>query len=257
MAKKRIEKLLVPTFSKKHITALLHHYGGLVRDFQTGEWGDSLSKMGKFIEAVLKALFVYIGETPPSGRGFKADPIINGLSQKPQGLFNDSIRLLIPRACRFAYDISSNRGGRHDPEEIDPNEMDAIISVSTCSWILAEMIRLSQKGAVNLEEAKKLVYSLTDKKYPFIEVVNGRIYFHLKKKTATDVALLALTHRYPHRTSKQGLIDAIKQNGFTDNNARKAVQRILHLVDNDGNDQLRLLAPGLKKAEEIIKRKVE
>jgi hypothetical protein len=255
MPNPRIEALLVPTFSKKHVISLLHHYGDLVSDYQVGNWDDSLTKVGKFVEAVLKALFVHVGESPAPGRRFKADPIITGLAGKPQNLYDDSIRLTIPRACRFVYDIASNRGGRHDPEEIDANEMDANASISTCSWILAEMVRLSQKGAVDLEEARELVDSLTRKKYPFIEEVDGRVYFHLKKKTAPDVALLALSHAYPGRISKQGLIDTIKLNGFKDDNARKAIQSISQLVDNNGNDQLCLLAPGLRKAEEVIKEK--
>jgi hypothetical protein len=255
MPKTRIETLLVPTFSRKHVASLLCHYGDMVSDFQLGNWDDSLTKVGKFVEAVLKALFIHVGESPPPGRGFKADPIITGLAAKPQNLYDDCIRLTIPRACRFVYDIASNRGGRHDPEEIDANEMDANASISTCSWILAELVRLSQKGAVDLEEARELVDSLTRKKYPFIEEVDGRVYFHLKKKTAPDVALLALSHAYPGRISKQGLIDTIKLNGFKDDNARKAIQSISQLVDNNGNDQLCLLAPGLRKAEEVIKEK--
>ena len=234
---------------------MLRHYRGMVNDLQTVEWEDSLGKAGKFIEALLKALWVHVGETPPAGRAFKADPIINGLAQKPPGTYDDSIRLTIPRACRFGYDIASNRGGRHDPGEINPNEMDANVSVSTCSWILAEMIRLSQKGRVDLEEAKRLVDSLTEKKYPLVEEVDGRVYFHLNKKTAPDIALLTLAHYYPGRVPKQDLVDAVKRHDFRDSNSRKAVLGIKRLVDNDGSDNLRLLAPGLKRAEEIRRKK--
>ena len=255
MASDQIEQFITPPFAKKHVLALLRHYKGMVSDFQTGEWEDSLAKAGKFIEAVLKALWVHVGETSAAGRAFKADPIINGLAQKPQGTYDDSIRLVIPRASRFVYDIASNRGGRHDPGEIDPNEMDANVSASTCSWILAEMIRLSQKGDVDFEHAKKLVDSLTEKKYPLVEEVDGRVYFHLKKKSAPAVALLALARRYPGRIAKRDLIATVKRNGFSEANARVAVQRISRLADNDDNDQLRLLAPGLKEAEEIMKEK--
>jgi hypothetical protein len=251
----RIEALLIPAFSRKHVVSLLRHFTDLVTDFQVGKWDDSLTKVGKFVEAVLKALFVHVGDNPPSGRGFKADHIINGLANKPQGVYDDSIRLVVPRACRFVYDIASNRGGRHDPEDINPNEMDANASVSICSWILAELIRISQRGAVELEEAKELADSLTQKKYPFIEDVDGRVYFYLKKKTAPDIALVALAHAYPGRISRQDLVDTIKRNGFKDDNARKAVLGISGLVDNDGHDQLRLLAPGLQKAEQIMKEK--
>jgi len=255
MAKARLEALLVPTFSRKHVSSLINHYDNLVSDLQKSEWEDSLAKAGKFVEAVLKALLVHVGDCPPKGRGFKADPIINGLANKPQGVYHDSVRLEIPRACRFVYDIASNRGGRHDPDEVDPNAMDANASVSTCSWILAELIRVSQKGAINLDEAKELADSLTQKKYPFIENVGGRVYFYLKKKTAPDIALVALAHAYPGRISKQALVDTIKRNGFKDDNARKAVLGISGLVDNDGHDRLRLLIPGLQKAEQIMRQK--
>jgi hypothetical protein len=255
MPSESIEKLIAPPFLKRHVSAMLHHYKGMVSDFQSGEWEDSLGKAGKFIEAVLKALWVNVGENPPAGRAFKADPIINGLGQKPSAQYDDSIRLTIPRACRFVYDIASNRGGRHDPGEIDPNEMDANVSVSTCSWIFAEIVRLSQKGAVNHEEARKLVDSLTEKKYPLVEEVDGRVYFHLSKGTAPDVALLTLAYYYPRRVPRQDLVDAVKRHGFSDPNSRMAIHGIRRLVDNDGNDNLRLLAPGLKRAEEIKKLK--
>jgi hypothetical protein len=79
------------------------------------------------------------------------------------------------------------------------------------------------------------------------------MYFHLKKKSAPDVALLALARRYPKRIEKQELIDTVVRNGFRTRNAQMAVQRVLRFVDNDGSDQLRLLAPGLRKAEQILK----
>lgn len=255
MPRTRIEGLLVPRFPRKHVSGLLNHYGNLVSDFQKGEWEDSLAKVGKFAEAVLKALLIHVGDSPPSGRRFKADPIINGLANKPQGAYHDSVRLEIPRACRFVYDIASNRGGRHDLDEVNPNAMDANASVSTCSRILAELIRVSQKGAVDLEEAKELADSLTQKRYPFIENVDGRVYFYLKKKTAPDIALVSLAHEYPGRTSKKDLTDTIERNGFSYDSARKAIQSIAHLVDNDGQDNFRLLSPGLQKAEQIMKEK--
>ena len=255
MAKIRIQELLVPHFPKNNISAALRHYTILVSEFQAGRWENCLFKIGKFVEAVLKALYIHVGNPLPSGRGFSADTIINGLENLPRGTYDDSIRVLTPRACRFIYDISSNRGGRHDPGDIDPNEMDAGVSVPTCSWILAELIRLSQKGVMDIEEAKALVDSLTTKKYPSIEEIDGRVYFHLRKKTARDVALLALALYHPRRLSKQNLIDTITRNQFTPANARMAVQRILSVVDNDGNDRLRILAPGLKEAEEILRAK--
>lgn len=157
------------------------------------------------------------------------------------------------RCCTFVYEIASNRGGRHDPNEVDPNEMDAAAAVANVSWILAEMIRFAQKGAVDLGEAKQLVDSLTERKYPLIERVEGRLYFHKKKRSGVDVALVALATRHPARMSRQELIETVRRNGFKEHNARTAVNRIARLVDDDGGGRLRLLAPGRQKADEIIR----
>jgi hypothetical protein len=247
-----IDTFLIPSFPKKHVSALLKHFSKAVRDFQKGEWENCIAKSGKFIEAVLKALFVGAGQTLPAGRAFKADTFINGLAQLPATV-HDSIRLTIPRASRFVYDIASNRGARHDADEIDPNEMDANTVMMTCSWILAEMIRIAQKGALNLDDAKTLVDSLVEKKYPLFEEVDGRMYFHLKDKAAPDVALMALARRHPARMTRLDLVETVKRNGFSLNNARVAVTRISKMVDDDGDGNLRLLAPGLKRAEDLMK----
>jgi CheY-like chemotaxis protein len=42
-----------------------------------------------------------------------------------ENTLSDSVRLTIPRACRFIYEIASNRGARHDADEVAANEMDA------------------------------------------------------------------------------------------------------------------------------------
>jgi hypothetical protein len=252
-----VQGLLIPSFPKSHVSSLLKHFSKAVQEFRDSEWENAIAKSGKFIEAVLKALFVHAGQTLPTGRAFKADPIINGLAQLPATAAHDSVRLTIPRASRFVYDIASNRGGRHDADEIDPNEMDANAVMMACSWILAEMIRVATKGAVDLTEAQARVEALVEKKYPMVEDIDGRMYFHLPKKSAPDVALLALAYRYPKRISKQDLIATVKRNGFTEENARVAVGRILKYADDDGNEQLRLLAPGLKRAEELMKQSAD
>ncbi|MCI0352391.1 MAG: hypothetical protein L0Z53_23485 [Acidobacteriales bacterium] len=247
------EQMLVPHFPKRHVTSFLKHFLKSVDELRSGEWENCIAKSGKFVEAVLKALFMHVGKSLPTGRGFKADLIINGLAQIPDdGTYHDSIRLTIPRACRFIYDLASNRGGRHDPDEVDPNEVDAYAVAMSCSWILAEMIRLAQKGAVDLSEAKALVESLAEKRYPLVEDVEGRLYFHLRNKSAVDVALLALAHRYPKRLSRQELVDTVRRNGFKKRNAEVAVQRIAKFADDDGHGELRLLATGLKKAEDLM-----
>ena len=116
----------------------------------------------------------------------------------------------------------------------------------------AETIRYAQKGAVDPSQARDLVESLVERKYPVVEEVDGRIYLHAKKKSAVDVGLVILARRYPRRVSRVDLVEAIRRNGFKLANAKVASGRIAKFVDDDGMGRLRLLAPGLKRAEAII-----
>src|SRR5437870_345669 len=109
MAKNQAQTFLTAAFRRNHVDALLRHFSGMAREFQKGEWEDCIAKSGKFVEAALKALLVHVGSTLPGGRSFKADVLINGLGQLAPASHDDSIRLTIPRACRFVYDIASNR----------------------------------------------------------------------------------------------------------------------------------------------------
>lgn len=249
-----IETLLIPPFPKKHISAAHQHFSGMISESQGGRWEHAITKGGKFVEAILKALFVSVGKTPPPGRQFKAGAIIEQLAQLAANVADDTVRLTIPRACRFVYDIASNRGARHDPDEVDPNEMDGNAVVMMCAWIFAEMVRYAQKGAVDLKQAKELIEALVVRRYPLIEEVDGRLYFHHRKKTAPGVALLALAYRYPKRMPKDELLATIERHGFKKTNAWMAIRNIRQYVDEDDQVRLRLLAPGIKKAEEIMKR---
>ena len=208
-----------------------------------------MGKGGKFIEAALKSLHARAGLTPLEG-AFKADNYINALAGA--GAADKTIRITIPRACRFVYDIASNRGGRHDPDEVDPNEIDANVVATNCSWILAEMIRHAQHAAKNLDAIKGLVAGLVRRRYPLIEDIGGRTYFHAPKASAVDVALVVLFSRYPNRLAVEQLLELVRHNGFTKKNADTAINRIRKYVDQDEEGQLVLRTTGLEKAEKIM-----
>lgn len=246
-----IRSLLSPPFPPKHILAALDHFISATDTFGQTDWERCIARSGKFVEAMLKALGAHCNITFEAGRKFKADKLINALQNLPDGSFDDSLRLLIPRACRLIYDIASNRGARHDPHEIDANSMDASLVIPMCGWILAEAIRFAQKGAP--DDALEVVESLVEKKYPAVEVIDGRVYLHAKGKSAVDVLLVTLVKNHPKRMSRSELITSAQGNGFSRANASTAIGRIRQYVDEDPNDgKMRLLSTGLKKADEII-----
>jgi hypothetical protein len=243
----QIDSLLIAEFEPKHVKSALRHFQLMVDDYMKGDWEDSAAKGGKFIEAILKALWVYAGEVVPSGKLFKAGTIIDLLQHKAAA--PDPVRLTIPRACRFAYEIASNRGARHDADEIDANEMDATIVLSTCAWMVSEMVRLAQKG-LNLSAATEVVASLSRRRYPFFDEIGGRVYVDIGE-SAPDKALLLLWYKYPGRLKRSELIEWLTRHEFSYPNASMAVKRIAGYVDDDNGD-LRLRNRGLVRAEELI-----
>jgi broad specificity phosphatase PhoE len=242
--------MLQDKFKAEYVDAALQHFLHQVEDYQKREWQESMTNGGRFVEAILKALWEHAGKVVPAGKEFSAGNLIDRLAGE-RGL-RESLRLTIPRGCRFVYDITSNRGARHDADEIEANEMDAYVVVTTCSWVLAEMVRYSQKG-LDLAQAKTVVDGLMKRRYPFFEEIDGRVYVDIAT-TAREAALLILWHMYSRRrVSEKELMEMIVRHGFTQSNAYKAVSRIRSLTDKDYAG-LRLRNTGVREVEALIER---
>lgn len=249
MKERSASELLKDRFAgKKHTDAAVNHFARMVQDFERREWDDANAKAGKFVEAVLKALWAQAGEAVPTGKAFKAGPIMDTIEKRT--VLPDSLRLTIPRACRFIYEVASNRGARHDADEISANEMDANAVLSLSSWVLAEMISYAQKG-LDLSDAKAIVDGIIRRKYPFMEIIDGRVYIDIAK-SARETALLILYGIYPERMSEEDLIRQVERHDYKRPNAEMGVKRIRSKVDRDESGNLRLRNIGVREAEEFI-----
>jgi hypothetical protein len=249
----RVRTHLLTKFPKTHVEAMLKHYVKMTGDFQASQWENAIVKGGKFVEAALKAIATVAGVPFSTGRAFAAGKIIDDLGRLTSGSTHDSLRLLLPRASRLAYEIASNRGARHDPGEVDPNESDATVVMATCSWMCGEMIRVAT-GAVSLDEAQKLVDGLAEKRYPILEEVDGRLWFHGKKAKPREVALVILSRVYPKRMTREDLLGALERHRVRKVNAQVVITRLKsdRLVD-DGPTGLYLLGPGRQLADEVLR----
>jgi hypothetical protein len=247
-----ILSLLSCRLPQARAASVVTHYVELTEELQKSHWESATVKAGKFAEATLKCLWGHVGETVKDGKDFRVNEIIVGLERMPATRAHDFVRLTIPRACRFVYDIASNRGARHDSVEMNPNVMDANGVASTCSWILAELIRISQQGKVSPPVAVSMVAKLTEKKYPLFEEIDGRLYFANANLGSRKLGLLLLAYRYPDRMHKQVLCDALERHGETKKNANQGIARLRPVVDDDGAGNLKLRSPGLAEAERLL-----
>jgi len=128
--------------------------------------------------------------------------------------------------------------------------MDATAVLSSCSWILSEMVRFSQKG-LDLAQAKAVVDGLMKRRFPLSEEIDGRVYVN-SGESATEVAILILRHVYPRRMGVEELIASVVRHEQTEKNAKMAVKRIGKYTDRDANGNLKLRATGISRAESLI-----
>lgn len=254
LSEQEAKRILGTSFPAAHVAAELAHYEAAIREYRAGNWEASMLKSGKFLEAVLKASLVYCGLPVLDARQFKVGKAIQDLAQTSG--YDDSVRLLIPRACAFVYDIMSNRGTRHDPDKINPNKMDASVVMPVVSWILAEMIRLAS-GIATPTQTLEQVENLTEKKYPHIEHIDGRLYINISGLSARDFGLLLLHAHYPGRIPKVELSAAMERHGVKKASARSmALSRLTSVVD-ETTEGWKLRANGREEAEKLLASRTE
>lgn len=250
----QIKNLLGQKFEAKRVNSVVGHYISCIQKFEEGDWETSLTKAGKFIEAVIKLLWIFADkELPVKQKEFKASVFAKKIIDQitTTAISDDGIRLQIPRASIFVYDIVSNRGGRHDSDEVNANEMDSSTVLPMCSWILAELFRFSAKSLMSVEDTKKIIDSLTERKYPIFEEIDGRIYVDSEKfKSAPECILLILYKIYPKRISKNTLLNFLKRHNFKQSAVK--FERLSPYLNIDENGNILLRATGRRKAEEIL-----
>ena len=256
-AGKTLTTTLKVKFDKNRCNTLVRYFSASIQKLEQGDWEDSLVKSGKFVEATVKLIWTFAGKILPKEKKFKvgayAQKIISEVSSAE--ISSDGVRLQIPRACIFLYDITSNRGGRHDSDEFTPNEVDAITASELCSWILAELVRFCALNGLSPDEAQKIVESVVKRRYPIFEEIEGRIYVNDRKyKSATQCALMILYKRFPERMSRKDLSTAVMRHNYSRHALRHALKygRLAPFIDSDSSGDILLRSTGLRKVAEIL-----
>jgi len=121
MSKTAIAEILQKKFDARHAHASVQYFIEATDKYAVGDAEGVALKAGKFVEAVTKALMVFCQrQLPANTRQFKAGNELRNL--EPLATFPDTVRLVIPKASIFVYEVVNNRGGRHDSTDINANE---------------------------------------------------------------------------------------------------------------------------------------
>lgn len=252
MSSPKVTAILTSKFDARHIGSALEHYAAVIEKFVAEDWDGVALKAGKFVEAITKALVLHCGRTPPVNmRNFKAGNELDGLKQADKAIYSDAVRIVVPKACLFVYEVVNNRGGRHDAGEIDANSFDAAVIVPIVQWVLAELVRFSTIGG-DIVTAGTLIEGITQKIYPYFEKIEGRTYVSAKKLGAPAIAILLAYEAYPSAIAKKELEASIVRHGLSKKAAAMALARNKTLFDEQ-NGHLKLRAIGRQKAEDILR----
>jgi len=175
-------------FPKKLLEDFLASYQKVLIEFRKGSWEGTLLNAGKYVEHLFR-LLSYIVHSKVVSEIARLKDVKDEVERLPEDKAPESVRVLIPRiALAMIYDPRSKKGAVH-VKSVSPDYIDAILSMTACDWILAELIRVYHPE--DGRPAETIVNSIVARKMPFIEEHQGKpfVTVHL---TCEDETLLLL-----------------------------------------------------------------
>lgn len=180
-----LERNLASKIDPYVVSDILDAYEGLIQKHRAADAEAALTRAGKFVEHVFRALeYLRTGNAPAE---------IKSPAQTAKQLENDTslpepVRILIPRiALAMVYDIRSKRGAVH-VKEIDPRGIDVDLAAKAASWIIAEFIRIYHVEDENAVRSE--MTALTRATFPLLENIDGEDFVSKKVPPRIEIQLL-------------------------------------------------------------------
>ncbi len=248
---KIIKRTLSFKLNRAYVDSLFKHYVAVKENYTTNNYEKTITSSSKFVEATLKGLHFYT--TGEKLTRITVGTEITRLENLPRSFSPTSIKLLLPRVCRTIYHIASDRGGRHDITGFESNKMDAELVVTSCSYIVAELIRLFSSPTIAPDEAQLVSENIIEKIIPIVFELDDTKRILDISLNFTEQTLVLLYHCKNSKASDNQLVKWTEHSNPSSykNNILKKLhkQRVIEYKNN-----LAILTPiGKNKAEEIIK----
>lgn len=121
--------------------AIVEAFVQIEQEFYLKHYQTSELQSGHFVEAIRRFIELKLfGSYPPIGQALS--PLSpQQLQRYENGSGEESYRIIIPRALFAIFSIRNKRGIGH-LSQIAANRQDAIFILSTCKWILSELLRI-------------------------------------------------------------------------------------------------------------------
>lgn len=230
---------------------LLAEYESIVQNYAEHRWSPSELSGGRFCEIVFTILDGQAKGTYAAKPSKPADFVSACRKLEQNKHVPRSFQILIPRLLPALFEVRNNRGVGHAGGDVDPNHMDATFVITSCNWVMSELVRVYHN--VTTSEAQDLVGSLVERRIPLIwEGGNMRRVLDSTLKLRPQILLLLST--------SSGQIAAaylLQWIGCKDRKYFAKLLREMHdarLVElaSDGQ-RVQILPPGSAAAAEIVR----
>jgi hypothetical protein len=233
---------------------LINEYQSIIQNYAEHRWSPSELSGGKFCEIVFTILDGHAKSSFQAAPQKPRDFVTACKSLEKNSHVPRSFQILIPRLLPALYEIRNQRGVGHAGGDVDPNHMDAMLVISTCNWIMAELVRVFH--GLTIEEAQSLVDSLSERRVPL--VWRGE-----NVKRVLDTALnlkdqiLVLVASSASKTSAQALqnwTDYKNRTYFTKTLRDLHSKRLIEF--SEANKTVEILPPGSKHVSELLAKRL-
>ncbi|WP_319476735.1 hypothetical protein [Marispirochaeta aestuarii] len=160
-----IKDIIINSSNTEIADHIINTYIEIEREYIKRKWKISELESGHFVESVRRyvelKLFGNYKSFSDSIGPFN-NTVLNSYEQS-SGI--NEYRIIIPRLLFSIYCIRNKRGVGHIAN-ISPNHQDAVYVLSTCKWILAEIIRL--ESSIEPDETMSIIDKLTNRQFGLI-----------------------------------------------------------------------------------------
>jgi hypothetical protein len=234
---------------------LLTEYQSIVQNFSEHRWSPSELSGGKFCEIVFTILDGH-AKSAYAASPAKPKDFVGACRRLESNAHGPrSFQILIPRILPALYEVRNNRGVGHVGGDVDPNHMDAVFVLTSCNWIMAELIRVFHN--VPVKEAQDIVDELAERRMPLLWISDSmrRV---LDPSLSLRDQILVLLCTSP---AKVFTADLMSWTDYKNTTYFKKLLRLMHKdrlieLSNDAKTAF-ILPPGDKLATEIVGRHLQ
>ena len=229
---------------------LLREYLLICQNYFEHKWRPAELSAGHFCEITFTIVQGFGLKTYPANVSKPRDFV--GACRKLESMQNvpRSFQILIPRLLPALYEVRNQRGVGHAGGDVDSNAIDSSFVYSSCSWVIAELIRVFH--GLPIEEAQQIVDQLAEIPIPLVWVGEDtkRI---LDPSVQVEDAILIFLATSVGRVAVSDLRKWTEyQNHSRFNSKLTELHKKRYLEFNAAKKEVQILPPGAKHVSALV-----